>query len=88
MTGESVGTQGGRGREGRGGDLTVQCSWFMVHDSQFTVHGSRFAVHGSRSTIVSPDGSSGTLVSLQYLLVAPLVQLAILEYLVVGPPVP
>ena len=44
-TGESVGTQGGRGREG--------CSWFTVHDSQFTVHDSQFTVHGSRFTVVA-----------------------------------
>ena len=42
-----MGTQGGRGREGRGAHGSV----FMVHDSQFTVHSSRFAVHGSRFTV-------------------------------------
>ena len=33
---------GGSGREWEGGgeELTVQCSWFTVHDSQFTDHNS------------------------------------------------
>ena len=31
-------TQGEGGGEGRGGEITVQCAWFTVHDSQFMVH--------------------------------------------------
>ena len=40
--------QGGRVCQGRGGELTVKCSWFMVHDSQITVHDSHFTVHESQ----------------------------------------
>ena len=44
---EGEGAREGKGREGRvgeGRELSFQCSWFTVYDSQVTDHGSRFTL--------------------------------------------
>ena len=49
--GKSVGTQTQGEGEGRGGELTVQCSLFTIRSSRFTIRSSRFTIHDSQFTV-------------------------------------